>query len=33
MGEEVSALEIVIIAGLVAYGLWRLRHVIEKMSR
>lgn len=28
-----STVEVVILAALVAYGLWRLRHVLERMSR
>ena len=33
MGEEVTTFEFIILAGLALYALWRIRHVIERMSR
>jgi hypothetical protein len=37
VGEEVTSLELVILAALAAYGLWRFWHVVtrilERMSR
>jgi hypothetical protein len=28
-----STVEVVILVAIVGYGLWRLRHVLERMSR